>query len=242
MFHEDSWLAGIIDAPVYKIDTAGQNPAEIASLVQAHAAQQGKAFYFAKVETTQVELVRQLGAAGMYVVDVNTLFRLDPPFQVDASPLPVKVVQVEAQHTEDVLRIAGSCFRFSRFHLDPLIPDAMAHRIKRDWIENYVLGKRGCALLVALINQQPVGFLAVLASEMDGKQVRTIDLVGVDSAHQGQRIGEALVKTFITAFGRDASILQVGTQAANIPSMRLYEKLGFRMASTSYVLHMHVGV
>jgi hypothetical protein len=33
----------------------------------------------------------------------------------------------------------------------------------------------------------------------------------------------------------------VGTQAANIPSLRLYESFGFRVCETAYVLHAHVG-
>ena len=31
----------------------------------------------------------------------------------------------------------------------------------------------------------------------------------------------------------------VGTQASNIPSIRTYEKMGFRTFSTSFVLHYH---
>jgi ribosomal protein S18 acetylase RimI-like enzyme len=33
--------------------------------------------------------------------------------------------------------------------------------------------------------------------------------------------------------------LRAGTQSANTASLSLYEKLGFRIASTSYVLHHH---
>ena len=33
--------------------------------------------------------------------------------------------------------------------------------------------------------------------------------------------------------------VRVGTQIANIPSLRLYESLGFRIADTHYVLHYH---
>ena len=36
--------------------------------------------------------------------------------------------------------------------------------------------------------------------------------------------------------------LRVGTQAANVPSVRLYEPLGFSLASAAYVLHLHRGL
>jgi hypothetical protein len=35
--------------------------------------------------------------------------------------------------------------------------------------------------------------------------------------------------------------MRVGTQIANIPSLRLYERLGFTMAESAYVLHAHRG-
>ena len=33
--------------------------------------------------------------------------------------------------------------------------------------------------------------------------------------------------------------LRVGTQAANTPSVRLYESLGFRLSQAQFVLHHH---
>ena len=38
----------------------------------------------------------------------------------------------------------------------------------------------------------------------------------------------------------DADMLRVGTQVANLPSISLYEKCGFHVAETTYVLHAHV--
>ena len=35
------------------------------------------------------------------------------------------------------------------------------------------------------------------------------------------------------------SVIAVGTQVANLPSVRLYEKLGFRLAAAQYVFHFH---
>jgi RimJ/RimL family protein N-acetyltransferase len=32
----------------------------------------------------------------------------------------------------------------------------------------------------------------------------------------------------------------VGTQIANLPSIRLYEKLGFSLVKSAYVMHRHV--
>jgi hypothetical protein len=49
------------------------------------------------------------------------------------------------------------------------------------------------------------------------------------------------VSFFVDEYAPQCDVLQVGTQAANVPSMRLYEKASFSVVKTSYVMHMHVG-
>jgi ribosomal protein S18 acetylase RimI-like enzyme len=138
------------------------------------------------------------------------------------------------------VEIAGTCFRYSRFHLDPRVPREIADRIKREWIRNYATKRRGERLLVASLEGRPAGFLAVLASESGGQRIRTIDLVGVAAWAQRRGVGRALVEAFIAASRGVCDVMQVGTQAANIPSMRLYETTGFCMSRSQYVLHGHV--
>lgn len=40
-------------------------------------------------------------------------------------------------------------------------------------------------------------------------------------------------------FKRDFDVLMVGTQSSNIPSMRMYEKCGFRISETADMAHLH---
>src|SRR5207249_33706 len=117
---------------------------------------------------------------------------------------------------------------FSRFHLDPLVDNAIANRIKHSWIESYLEGRRGEKLLVAVIGNMPVGFLAVLSNEKDEAPSRTIDLIAVDSAHRRKGIAEVLIRHLVEDSRHRFQNLFVGTQVANVPSIRLYEKLGFR--------------
>ena len=37
----------------------------------------------------------------------------------------------------------------------------------------------------------------------------------------------------------DFEYIRVGTQLANVPSLRLYEKLGFYIVDAAYVFHYH---
>jgi len=148
--------------------------------------------------------------------------------------------EIELADHEETLRIAGSCFQYSRFHLDPLVSLPVANQIKHDWILNYIRQQRGERLFVALMGEKPVGFLAVIAAEMNRERTYTIDLIGVSGDFQKRGIGQALTAFFIQHYGERSDRLQVGTQAANIPSMRLYQKLGFQISQTQYVMHGHV--
>ncbi len=244
---EDRWLSSIFGHGVFKIEVESSdvaqehNAASVCNQISRHASQQTAAMYYAKVDTNQVTVVRLLGTAGLYAVDVNVKFGID----TGSSPSPPEVSrgpigEVRPEQYQGVLDIAGSCFQYSRFHLDPFVPDRIANQIKHDWILNYIRKERGEKLFAAKIDEQPVGFLAVLASESQGKLIRTIDLIGVSRASQNQGVGKSLVTFFINQYKDQCDFFQVGTQAANIPSMRLFQKLGFCNVKTQYVMHMHV--
>lgn len=237
---EDVWLSGLMERPVFRVDVGDGRSLEpgAAAVLKAHAAGRGAAMYYAKTDTSAVAAVRELGTAGMHVVDTTvTLERAageapEPPDGVEVNDCP-------SDQADAVLDIAGSCFRYSRFHVDPQIPRPLAHRIKREWVASYVRGQRGERLLVATAGGRVAGFLAVLSAAEAGRQVRVIDLVGVDERSQRSGVGIALVAAFIERAGT-ADLLRVGTQVANLPSLALYHRCGFRIAGTGYVLHMHL--
>ena len=235
MITEDRWLAGLFGRPVFRLGTGVD-----VEHVRAHAGRQAAAFYYAKVDAHDLRAVHALGAAGLAVVDVNvTLER--PPGPATAGPAAVDVHEVRPDEHAAVLDIAGRAFQFSRFHLDPLIPRPIAHRVKREWIANYLRGGRGERLLVAMVDGRTVGFLAVLATEIDGKLARVIDLVAVAPEAQGLGAGTALVSAFVGVASPGSDRLRVGTQVANATSLRLYGRLGFQIVHSAYVLHLHVG-
>ena len=219
----------------YRVDADG--PTEW-NQVLAHAADQRQAFYFSKVPTGRVPVACALARAGFRVVDVNVTFAMNTP--AEARRLRVDVGECTSRSADAVLDIAGSCFRFTRFHLDPGVEDAVAHRIKREWVRNYVLKKRGDRLFVASVDGKPAGFLAALVGEHAGSRRAIIDLVGVDTSLHRRGIGESLVNAFVEHYRGSCGSMVVGTQVANVPSVRLYEKLGFSLIGSEYVLHKHI--
>jgi ribosomal protein S18 acetylase RimI-like enzyme len=193
--------------------------------------------YYTRVDAADTHALHRLCGRGYRVVDVTVMLaRHGEGGALSRGTVPV--APLGDGQGEAVLAIAGRCFEYSRFHRDPLIAIANAHRVKREWIRSYVEGRRGIELLVATQSDGPVGFLAVLEAS-DG--ARVIDLVGVAPEAQRRGVGESLVATFVEVHGAGGRELRVGTQVGNIPSLRLYEKLGFRVVSAAYVLHRHVG-
>lgn len=221
--HSDAWLGEIMGRPVHRVEGTG----DASALANGIAAQPG--FFFAKVPTDRIEDVMTLSKLGFAVVDTNVTFELVREPEAPA----LEVSEIRDGEAEAVLAIAGSAFRYSRFHLDPLVGLDLANLIKREWIQNYVLRKRGDTLLVARDGGKPIGFLAPIVAH--GTAV--IDLVAVATDAHGRGAGSALCSAFAAKYRGMPRI--VGTQVANVPSVRLYTKLGFLLQKSSYVLHLH---
>jgi dTDP-4-amino-4,6-dideoxy-D-galactose acyltransferase len=186
-------------------------------------------FCYAKVNTRRTDLVKSLAYYGFSVVDTQLTFEK----RVTIPSYPTIKVRPAITADEPALRmIARNCFLYSRFHLDPKIHRSRADEIKVQWVLNCLAGNRGDALMVAETDRV-VGFISVSAAPL----CQTIDLIGVDPVKQRQKIGTGLMLWLFQRYaGRR---IQVGTQAANIPSVRFYESLGFQLVSSTYVLHAH---
>lgn len=234
----DRWLGEMLGYPVFQVRGVENFPLEIG--LGKETSPPDRAMYYAKISSHNVECVRQLSAIGFYVVDVNVTFAIDSQQRKQSSRSETAIVEIRPDDRDTVLEMAASCFQFSRFHLDPLIDNTVADRIKREWVANYIRKQRGEALFVAVAEDRPAGFLAVLRSQLHGKLVYTIDLIGVGAAFRRRGIGRSLVEFFIDRYRDRCDRLQVGTQIANQPSMRLYPRSGFTFYSSAYVLHKHV--
>ena len=207
-----------------------------------HMERPERSMYFARFPTDRVETLHALSSVGFDVVDVNVTLGRRQARQVGSVPDGIQVLEdVPAEHQDAVLDIAQTSFVYSRFHLDPNITTATANAIKREWLASYVRRKRGERLMVALVDGEPAGFLAVLEATVNDGPCRVIDLIAVDRRHQGHGVGKALVSAFTGRYVGVCDLLRVGTQAANVPSVRLYERSGFLLDETSYVMHAHTG-
>jgi ribosomal protein S18 acetylase RimI-like enzyme len=231
----DHWLTGVMDTAAYRVSAEDSDATALAETI----ARTDAGFFYAKVGAKQIPVVRTLAGVGMFVVDVNVTFERNAAEANDEPQGEVEVGASSEEDAESVLAIAESAYEYSRFHLDPLVPAGLANRIKREWCGSYVRGDRGDRLFVARLHGQPVGFLAALTTAGDHRAA-VIDLVGVRREQRKRRVGTALVRAFLGYYQSSVRTVRVGTQVANIPSVRLYERLGFSLVDSQYVLHLHV--
>ncbi|MBN2734997.1 MAG: GNAT family N-acetyltransferase [Methanomicrobiaceae archaeon] len=237
----DEWLSRILEYGAFRIVKLDQSP-ELSKEDLINNSENHSSFFFVKVPVIQTGLVHSLCNAGFQVVDVNVTFErklsLDPNICDTSSELTIRDLR-ESDH-KILLEIAETGFKYSRFHLDPFITLQTANKIKREWLNSYLKGSRGDGIIVAEKDERPVGFLANLHIVDSGQNIRVIDLICVDRDSQKQGIGKEMISHLIKKSSDQFSVLRVGTQIANIPSMSLYSRCKFEIVKAEYVLHAHL--
>lgn len=164
---------------------------------------------------------------------VETLVTLSVPLSKDGSELPSGCRLGTVQDGDAVESIARAAFRNDRWHTDPAIPDECAHAFKGAWARNDLEGRAVATLVSVGPDGSVTGFNAMLARENS----LIIDLIAVRPSQQGQGLGRLLVQAAMDYGAGRYSRLQVGTQAANRASLRLYQSMGFVEVSRSESWH-----
>jgi ribosomal protein S18 acetylase RimI-like enzyme len=228
----DAWLSEILGRPSWTVVSGGAGSAALGVLSKP-----GPHFATARVAAADTAGVESLQSAGFCVVDMGLTLDAE---HLEASTNPAIVRFAVPDDRARVEAIAGSSFKFSRFHLDPHLPRTLADRVKATWAGNWFRGARGDGMIVAEHPKGSVaGFLQLLWAP--GERL-VIDLIAVEPGSTRKGLARAMIG-FAQARGtgdaRRPRGMIVGTQAANIASLRLYESLGFRLRDAKFVLHHH---
>ena len=128
--------------------------------------------------------------------------------------------------------LAARCFEKDRYHKDPFIDNEIAAGTKAQWAFNNIMG-RGDSGFIVEIQNQIVGFNLCRRIE----DTAIIDLIAIEPQLQGQGYGQALVKAALQYYTGKAKKIQVGTQADNFPSLKIYKKNGFHLVSEYLTYH-----
>jgi ribosomal protein S18 acetylase RimI-like enzyme len=232
----DDWLAERLGCKTYRlaVDEGLLGPAGDAERTGLAALLTRPVFIYAKIAPTFMEGLRFLHRHDFHLVDTNVIFEKKAhPVREAGDGAGIRLA--EPADRSATVELARSSFRYSRFHLDPEIPQETADRIKADWVDAYFAGTRGHQMVVAEVEGAVVGFLQLLRAS-DGALV--IDLIAVDERYRRRGLGGEMI-AFTESRARVGQCLRVGTQLVNTASIRLYESLAFRMTEAQYVFHYH---
>lgn len=172
--------------------------------------------------------IAALNGAGFKAVETLVTFRQN----LKPHPMPAGVEIAGPADADACVAVAGRVFVNDRLHRDLRVPDAAADKVRAQWIRND-LGGRGDASFLVRAAGAVAGFNLCL---LDGNEA-VIDLIAVDTGRQAQGLGRALVEGALAHYGGRAATMRVGTQADNLPSIRLYRGTGFVEADRRITLH-----
>jgi ribosomal protein S18 acetylase RimI-like enzyme len=236
----DRWLSAVLSRDTYKLQYESKlNQSQSDTLTPLHevlktAARPGT-FIYTKVSPTDLQMVAALESTGFRLVDTNVQLA-KPLVARDKSNAPEYIVRLATSRDEDgVVDVASTSFVYSRFHSDVQFPKILANKVKGEWARNYFKGERGHMMVVVEREGRIVGFLQLLKSE----DKLVIDLVATSQGAQGKGIAKGMI-AHAESENQGLKKVLVGTQLANVPSLNLYEKLGFKVCDSNHVFHLHI--
>jgi ribosomal protein S18 acetylase RimI-like enzyme len=193
---------------------------------------------FARVAADDILTIQSLELEGGVTADVlNT-------YSMDLTGIERRSVDAEPVHPSDahaLEKIARRIFTLDHFHGDSRLAREKSDELFGKWIFNSVLGGAD-ATFKTVDNGVPVGFITCrLVNVVDNIVYGVIELVGVDRNARNRGIASSLVAAALQWFAsQGANSVYAGTQAANIPAARLYEKAGFRLAYCEVTIHLWI--
>ncbi len=196
---------------------------------------EGVRFLSTRLPANDIAALHAAEDVGFRVIEAYLTYARKPDNLSEPDP---RVRRARPDDEAAAMDIAARAFRYNRFMADPLIGGDEAISSRREWVQNGFRG-RADAVYVAEENGNVVGFLLLRDKADDGRKIGTIDLIAVSPEHSGKGLGTALVRQALTHYHGKADVVEVGTQAKNIPAVALYESNGFRLVRVEFSLHRH---
>lgn len=235
-FYKDKWLSKQIGKDTYQLEINDFIKSDFLKTWKNFRVEHATENYFvySKINTHFKSISKCLVDADFKLIDTNVQYELkDNNLTENQQQNGLEICFSEEKHQKALEKIARDNFFYSRFHIDNKIDDVIANQIKENWVKNYFSGNRGDEMVLALLNNEPVGFIQLIIKEKE----LIIDLIAVDKIAQGRGVASSMIKFANSNFKRPS--VKVGTQIQNLPSTKLYKKLGFVLAQSDYVFHYH---
>lgn len=234
-----SWDSEFFDLPIGQITSAQLDNRSIEQmLAEAHSLGL-RCLYFTADPNDRIT-VKLAEQHHFHLVDVRIV--LEHPFRKRPAPVPRYPISPqlvigppldsELPHLQD---IAAQIGHTSRFHFDTNFGPDQSERLYRLWIANAC---RGFADAVFIARWHEQGEAVGLITCTLRHDISHIQLAGVHADHRQHGVGTGLVQAALDwAKGQGAVVMEVVTQARNVPAQRLYQQMGFFTQSMSLYYH-----
>lgn len=157
---------------------------------------------------------------------------------LEQSPLDISPYAEMHDNKEELLLLGVKSALYSRFNLDPNIPQSKFEELFRLWTEKSLLKISAREVFVAREQGKICGMITLV----DKGGIGNIGLLAVDVQYRGRGIGKALIlaaqKWFLSNGYKRGTVV---TQQDNIPACRLYERCGYSLFSLVHVYHLWSG-
>ncbi|SDE90219.1 GNAT family N-acetyltransferase [Rhodospira trueperi] len=243
----DSFLSDIMGKPAYDLKlapteaTATAADAPLEALLANFGVDGTPALVSCRLRADDVNGIQALEESGFRMIECYLDFEINMKATASDEPDgPTHGLRLAGAADRSALKaIASSGFTSSRLHLDPAIPKAQADESRRRWLANSLDGRAEAVYCTVDPERGPSGFVA--CRRLDGAEPGgRLDLIAVAPHARGYGHGRALIGAFVRHCRRaDYRYGRVGTQAHNLPAIRLYESLGFRLDAAFMTLHLH---
>lgn len=227
----DSFATGVLGYPVYELASADEWP-----LLRERALEEPLMAY-AFVAVSDKEKLTWLSKWGWQLVDTNVQMEKMTSRLYQNQPAETMFRLARQQDEDQVAGIARSSFVCSRWHRDSKINNELADKIKEEWARNYWRGRRGQYMVVAEVEGRVVGFNQLIKRD---NGVLAIDLIAVNEKYRGKGIASGMIAFAVANCGPMTKMV-VGTQLANIASLKMYQRSGFNVVGALHIFHCHLG-
>ena len=231
----DSWISKMLGRPAYhlKIQEDFIDATQCGTSDLPDAFNESPAFFYTKVGTDDQKGIECVHNLGFRLIETNVIFEKSVAKRELSGNCTVRLA--EAKDKDAVMEVGRNNFIYTRFHVDSRIEKETADKLKAAWVGNFFTGQRGDKMVVAEVDGKIAGFNQLLFTEPD---IATIDLIAVDKEFRRRGIALDMI-THAEEVYSNCSTIRVGTQIANLPSIAVYEQIGFRVAESQYVFHRH---
>ena len=225
LYHYDDFMSACLNKRVYSL-----NKIPINYKIEDNEAE----FIYCKTPSIDFLNHQKLIKQGFNLIDVNVKLKYKFNNKID-NYYSENIRKVDPLDRDVVKDLAQNSFIYDRFHKDTKILNNRASDLKKRWVDNYFIGKRGDNLLVSQINDEVAGFILLIEKE---KEV-IIDLIAVHKSYRQLGIAKNLIKESFNIYKEKRKDFIVATQITNLPSLNLYQEIGFKIMGTNFVWHWH---